>query len=172
MRAITLTPRTPASLPARTGNHARVAAGLAGNRRRRQHGRVFRDPQVNSYVTDIEAAERFYRDLLGFAETFRTPDHGPPVHVELRLGQFTLGLATIETLRETHGVAAGPGAPRAEIVLWTDDVDAAVTALSAKGVQVLSLPHDFATSLRAAWVCDPEGNPVQIVMRREEAPAR
>jgi len=172
MRAITPPPpRTPASLPARTGNRARFVVVLARNRWRRQHGRVFRDPQVNLYVTDIEAAERFYRDLLGFTETFRTPDHGPPVHVELRLGDFTLGLATIGTLQETHGVTAGPGGPGAEIVLWTDDVDAAVTALSAKGVQVLSPPHDFAASLRATWVCDPEGNPVQIVMR-QDPPAR
>jgi catechol 2,3-dioxygenase-like lactoylglutathione lyase family enzyme len=127
---------------------------------------MFHGPQINLYVTDIEAAERFYRDLLGFSETFRTPSQGTPAHVELRLGEFTLGLATIKALHDVHGVTAGTGPPRSELVLWTDDVDAAVTALSAKGAEVLSPPHDFAASLRGAWVADPEGNPVQIVMRR------
>jgi len=45
-------------------------------------------------------------------------------------------------------------------------VDAAFADLSGKGVRVLSPPHDFLSSLRAAWIADPEGNPVQIVMRR------
>jgi hypothetical protein len=56
------------------------------------------------------------------AETFGPPDHGRPVHVELRPGGFTLGPATIESLRQAHG--------------------------------------------------DPGGSPIQIVMRREDAPAR
>jgi len=139
---------------------------------------MFRAPQVNFYVEDIDAVAGFYRDLLGFAETFRTPRQGRPVHVELRLDGFTLGLATIESLRNVHGVTAGTdvstgvgtgvgtGSPRAEVVVWTDDADAAFAFLQAKGVRVLSLPHDFLASLRAAWVADPEGNPVQIVMRR------
>lgn len=131
---------------------------------------MFRAPQVNLYVTDIEASARFYRDLLGFTETFRTPHEGTPVHVELRLDGLILGLATIESLRDTHGVTAGTGPPRAEVVLWTDDVDAAFASLSAKGVRVLSPPHDFLASLRATWIADPAGNPVQIVMRRASAP--
>jgi catechol 2,3-dioxygenase-like lactoylglutathione lyase family enzyme len=128
---------------------------------------MFSDPQLNIYVTDIEASLRFYRDLLGFAETFRTPEHGAPAHVELLLGEFTLGLADIAAVRDTHAVEVGPtGLPRAEVVLWTDDVDAAVAELEAHGVPVLSKPHDFITTLRAAWVADPDGNPVQLVMRR------
>jgi catechol 2,3-dioxygenase-like lactoylglutathione lyase family enzyme len=127
---------------------------------------MFRDPQVNIYVADVEASLRFY-DLLGFTETFRTPEHGAPVHVELRLGEFILGLADIAAVRDMHGVEVGPtGLPRAEVVLWTDDVDTAVAGLSAHGVPVLSKPHDFVETLRAAWVADPDGNPVQLVTRR------
>ncbi len=131
---------------------------------------MFRAPQVNFYVEDIEAAAGFCRGLLGFTETFRTPRQGMPIHVELRLDGFTLGLATIESLRDVHGVTVGTGPPRAEVVVWTDDVDAAFADLSGKGVRVLSPPHDFLASLRAAWIADPEGNPVQIVMRRGGRP--
>jgi catechol 2,3-dioxygenase-like lactoylglutathione lyase family enzyme len=123
-------------------------------------------PQVNFYVEDVEASARFYRESFGFAETFRTPQRGRPVHVELRLGQFTLGLAAIDSLREMHGIVAGRGGPRAELVVWADDVDRVHAALAAKGGRTLSEPHDFLDSLRAAWVADPDGNPVQIVTRR------
>ena len=54
-----------------------------------------------------------------------------------------------------------------EIVLWTDDTDAAVNALVAKGARLLSPAHDFLDGrLRAAWVADPDGNPIQLVQRR------
>ena len=51
---------------------------------------------VNLYTHDIEAGIRFYRDLLGFGETFRTPVEGTPEHVELKLNGFGLGLGTVE----------------------------------------------------------------------------
>jgi lactoylglutathione lyase len=60
---------------------------------------MFRDPQVNYYVRDVDGCARFYRDL-GFTETFRTPRDGTPVHVELHLGELTLGLAAVEAARE------------------------------------------------------------------------
>jgi catechol 2,3-dioxygenase-like lactoylglutathione lyase family enzyme len=127
---------------------------------------VFREPQINLYVSDIETSLRFYRDVFGFRETFRTPAHGTPIHVELRLGQFTLGLAAIDALPGMHGLATGNGGPpRAEVVLWTDDVDRAYAELMAKGIRSLSEPHDFIGALRGAWVADPDGNPVQIVAR-------
>jgi lactoylglutathione lyase len=127
---------------------------------------VFDNPQINFYVQDVELIARFYRESFGFSETFRTPSQGRPVHVELRLGQFTLGLADVDSLRETHGVIARNGQPRAELVLWSDDVDRAYADLVAKDVATLSSPQYFLDSLRAAWVADPEGSPVQIVTRR------
>lgn len=54
---------------------------------------MFTDPSVNLYVSDVETSARFYAGLFGFAETFRTPTSGPPIHVELRLGGLVLGLA-------------------------------------------------------------------------------
>jgi catechol 2,3-dioxygenase-like lactoylglutathione lyase family enzyme len=130
---------------------------------------VFGDPQINFYVQDVEASTRFYRESFGFTETFRTPRSGRPIHAEMRLDQLTLGFAAIDSARDMHGIGAGTG-PSAELVVWTDDVDRAYADLTAKGVQALSAPRDFLESLRAAWVADPDGNPVQIVTRRT-APA-
>lgn len=127
---------------------------------------MFRDPQVNFYVSDVEAMATFYRDVLGFTESFRTPAEGRPVHVELRIGGFVVGMAGIESARRMHGIDVGGNQPRAEVVLWTDDVDAAYAHVVARGARSLAEPHDFLGSVRAAWVADPEGNPVELVMRR------
>ena len=89
------------------------------------------------------------------------------MHIELRLDGFTLGIATIEAAKEHHGLRRGGEGRWIEIVLWTDDTDAALKALVAKGAPLLSPPHDFLDGqLRAAWVADPDGNPVQLVQRR------
>lgn len=39
---------------------------------------IYADCLVNLYTRDIEAGLRFYRDLLGFTETFRTPPRAFP----------------------------------------------------------------------------------------------
>jgi catechol 2,3-dioxygenase-like lactoylglutathione lyase family enzyme len=127
---------------------------------------MFRDPQINLYVADVGASLRFYRDLLGFTETFRTPRDGTPIHVETRLGGLTLGVASMDSAGSSHGLDLGEGPPRGEVVLWTDDVDRAFAPLTDRGVRALSEPHDFLENLRAAWIADPDGNPVQLVMRR------
>jgi hypothetical protein len=60
---------------------------------------VFRDPQINTYVREVVGIVRFYPEQLGFVETFRTPEVGSPVHVEVRLGGLILGFADIEAAR-------------------------------------------------------------------------
>jgi lactoylglutathione lyase len=39
---------------------------------------VFVTGFVNLYTRDIDSGVRFYRDTLGFQETFRTPREGTP----------------------------------------------------------------------------------------------
>jgi catechol 2,3-dioxygenase-like lactoylglutathione lyase family enzyme len=124
---------------------------------------MFRDPQVNLYVKDVEASVQFYTTHFGFVESFRTPETGVPEHVEVCLGGLVLGLASIDSARTTHGLDVGGGKPTGEIVLWTDDTDAEYEQLIANGVRSLIPPHTFLGQLRAAWLLDPDGNPVEIV---------
>ena len=127
----------------------------------------FTDPAINYYVEDVEIAAHFYIENFGFVETFRTPKQGKPIHVEVRLGPLVLGLASKQAGLTMHGLPLGPGGfPHAELVVWADNVDEAYRLLLEKGVPSVSAPHDFLSSLRAAWVMDPDGNPVEIVTRR------
>lgn len=125
---------------------------------------AFRAPQINLYSRDLARAAAFYSHF-GFTETFRTPSEGAPVHIELTLDGFTLGIATLAAAREHHNLDAGSGNGRwIEVVLWTDNTDAAVELIIAQGARVLSPPHDFLDgALRAAWISDPDGNPIQLV---------
>ena len=127
----------------------------------------FRSPQINLYSHDLSRAATFYVGL-GFMETFRTPDVGEPVHIELKLDGFTLGIATTEAAQRDHGLRLQGEGRWIEIVIWTDDVDAAVRTLVSEGAPLVSPAHDFLEGkLRVAWVADPDGNPIQLVQRKE-----
>ena len=121
---------------------------------------------VNLYTRDIEAGVGFYRDLLGFEETFRTPKEGIPEHVELTLNGFSLGLGTVDAARRVHGVDASPGTPAMVVVVWTEDADEAFERLTAAGTQALQPPHDTGNNNRNALLRDPDGNLVEIVSKR------
>lgn len=120
---------------------------------------------INIYSHEVMRLVRFYEGL-GFLETFRTPKQGTPIHVELNLDRLTIGIASVDAALTDHGVSPNLGGRPIEIVLWTDDTDRAYTRLTADGAPSLSPPHDFQGSLRAAWVADPDGNPVQLVRHR------
>ena len=127
---------------------------------------MFSAPQVNIYSADVVRSVGFYRGL-GFEETFRTPTEGEPIHVELVLDGFKIGIASVDSAVADHGLPLDLTQPGRgmEIVLWTDDTDAAYTRLVAAGAKPLSTPHDWLDSLRVAWVADLDDNPIELVQR-------
>ena len=127
---------------------------------------MFVDGLVNLYTRDIEASSRFYRDLFGFRETFRTPKTGTPTHVEFKVGGFTLGRGTVEAARRANGVDASPGTPAMALVFWTHDVDQTFEDLRSARITLVPSPHDTGNNNRNAIVRDPDGNLVEIVSKR------
>jgi lactoylglutathione lyase len=126
---------------------------------------MFTNGFVNLYTRDIEAGVRFYRDLLGFKETFRTPATGTPTHIEFVLNGFGIGLGTVEAAKKVHGVDASPGSPAMVLVVWSTNVDQAFDQLRSAGVPVVQPPHDSGNKNRSALLRDPDGNLVQIVSK-------
>jgi lactoylglutathione lyase len=122
---------------------------------------------VNLYTRNITAAIAFYRDHLGFEETFRTPDDGDPTHVEFKLEGFMLGLGTVEAAREVHYIEPTPGSPAMSLVIWTDDIETAFERLTAAGVHAERPPHDSGNNNRSALLRDPDGNLVELVTKKD-----
>jgi len=122
---------------------------------------MFRDCLPNLYCADLDAALGFYRELLGFTETFRYPREGPPQHVELRLGATTIGVSTTDAVTAYGLPPARRGEPF-ELAVRADDVDRATDQLRAAGVPVLREPWDAANGQRVAYVTDPDGNRVHL----------
>ncbi len=111
---------------------------------------------------DLPRAAAFYEGL-GFVETFRTPADGVPIHVDLALDGYTLGIASGDSTRDDHGLDPITTGQRVAVILWTDDVVATFAELTSAGIPALMPPHEWLGRLLIAWIADPDGNPVQIV---------
>jgi catechol 2,3-dioxygenase-like lactoylglutathione lyase family enzyme len=128
----------------------------------------FRSPQVILFSEDVERAAAFYA-RLGFEESFRVPTEGDPIHVDLVLDGTKLGIASVASTRDDHGLDPVARGQRAAVILWTDDVEAAYADVQAAGAKPLSPPHGWLGRLSIAWVEDPDGNPIQLVQARRPA---
>lgn len=140
--------------------------------------RRFSAPQVVLFSADVERAAAFYTSL-GFTEAFRTPEKASedtaestlestpgstePIHVDVVLDGYRIGLASLASTRDDHGLAPATEPQRAAVVLWTDDVRAAFAELTARGVPGLRAPEPWLDRLLVAWVADPDGHAVQLV---------
>ena len=129
----------------------------------------FKSPQINLYVTDLTRSRAFY-EKLGFKLTFTAEIEGEAVHHELVLDGFKLGVASKTSANKVHGLTPGTNTG-SEIALWTEDTDLALQYVLENGGTLLSEAHDFLTDLRSGWVYDPDGNPIQLVCRKNPAAA-
>lgn len=123
---------------------------------------MFHSPQIVLFSHDVERLARFYK-TLGFSETFRVPTDSVPIHIDIELDGYKLGIASVESTRDDHGLDPVESGQRAVVVLWTDDTEAAYRRLVDEGCSPLNPPHTWLESLSIAWVADPDDYPVQVV---------
>lgn len=128
---------------------------------------MFRNPQVVLFSQDVERLADFYKGL-GFTERFRVPTDGVPIHVDVALDDYVIGIASVDSTRNDHGLDPVSHGQRAAVVLWTDDTRAAYEALLERGCAPLEAPHGWLGRLLIAWISDPDGHPVQIVQEEPE----
>ena len=104
-------------------------------------------PTVWYRVRDLDAARRFYRDVLGFAETAVDFDER---WAHLRRGEMEIGL--LEGEPDVDGAVAHVDVP---------DVKEEADRLRAAGVEV-GIVLELAGQMRLLDVFDPDGNRVQL----------
>lgn len=120
---------------------------------------------VSINVGDVDAATRFYVDVLGLARRDDRPDDiGPGAWLDAGSQQVHLIHAERPTARGQH------------YALLVDDLDATVAELRARGVDVGD-PRPIGTS-RQSFLTDPDGNLVELHQaavpdhRQQPTPAR
>ena len=120
------------------------------------------------YARDLPRLIRFYRDLIGMAESFRYPNEGDAEFVTLAWGTACLGLGTYDVTPglEAKDTRVPEGGRGFELCVYVADVDAAVERLKLDGITPLIPPGDQPWGERVAYVLDPEGNTVMLTAER------
>ncbi|MBG0833341.1 VOC family protein [Planomonospora sp. ID67723] len=112
---------------------------------------------VSFYADDLEAAKRWYTELLGLEPYFNR--HGPDGslgYVEFRLGDYQHELGIIDSRYAPWRPSSGPAGA---IVYWhVDDVQAVFEKLLAMGAVEHDRPVDRGKGFVTASVTDPFGN--------------
>lgn len=81
----------------------------------------------------MERLADFYKSL-GFTETFRVPTDSPPIHIDVSLDGYLIGIASIDSTHDDHGL-----------------VD--------NGSMAVEPPYVCPENLLITWVADPDDHP-------------
>jgi len=117
---------------------------------------------VSFYAADVEAATRWYTELLGVEPYFIRPvPPDPPGYIEFRIGDYQHELGVIDSRYAPTGSATGPvGA----VIFWhVDDVTATLEKLLSMGAKEHQAPKDRGEGFITASVVDPFGNILGIM---------
>jgi catechol 2,3-dioxygenase-like lactoylglutathione lyase family enzyme len=68
---------------------------------------MFKTPQVVLFSRDLVRSADFYR-ALGFEEVFRTPREGTPIHIDLVLDGYRIGLASEISIAAGRAMVLAP----------------------------------------------------------------
>ena len=118
---------------------------------------------VNFYATDLNAAKKWYSELLDIEPYFQRPDSENPAYIEFRLGDYQHELGIIDSKYAPEGATAiGPGGA---VVYWhVDDVAAALEKVKAMGANEYEpLTKRGESGFITASVLDPFGNILGIM---------
>ncbi len=117
---------------------------------------------VSFYAADLEAAKRWYTELLGIEPYFIRPiPPDPPGYVEFRIGDFQHELGLIDSRYAPNSAATGPAGA---VVYWhVDDVNVTLDRLLSMGAKEREAPTERGEGFITASVVDPFGNILGIM---------
>ncbi len=112
---------------------------------------------ISFYADDLDAAGRWYADLLGFEPYYQRPGY-----VEFRIGDDEDEFGIIDRKYAPEGMQPGPGGA---ILLWhVDDIESAFARLKAMGAKEYDpITKRGETGFVTASVVDPFGNVLGIM---------
>jgi lactoylglutathione lyase len=112
------------------------------------------------YVASVRRSVEFF-GLLGYESRYQFPLEGDPHYVGLERGESSLGIADSSWPEAQLGITVGT-APRFELFVYVDDVEAQVETFRTAGYAVLQEPATMPWGERQAYVSDPDNNPIAL----------
>lgn len=110
---------------------------------------------VSYFAADLEAARKWYSELLGIDAYFQMPGY-----VEFRVGDYQNELGIIDA----KYAPPAPDAPAGEIIQWhVDDLPGSFEKLLSMGATEYQTPTDRSEGFVTASVVDPFGNILGIM---------
>jgi predicted enzyme related to lactoylglutathione lyase len=111
---------------------------------------------ISFYAADLEAAKRWYTELLGVEPYFNRPGY-----IEFRIGDYQHELGVIDSRYAPAGAATGPAGA---VVYWhVVDVPATLEKLLSMGATEHDAIRDRGAGFITASVVDPFGNILGIM---------
>ena len=116
---------------------------------------------ITFYADDIQAAKKWYSELLGIEPYFVRPDPEHPAYIEFRIGDYQHELGIIDSKYAPKYAKAGPGG---EIAYWhVDNVSAVLEKLMAMDAKEYEPLTKRGEEFVTASVVDPFGNILDIM---------
>jgi predicted enzyme related to lactoylglutathione lyase len=112
---------------------------------------------ISYWAADLEAAKRWYAELLGIEPYFQRPGY-----YEFRIGDYQHELGLIDSKYAPFDTSAT--GPAGAVMFWhVDDVNATFDRLLSMGAKQLEAPRDRGEGYITASVVDPFGNILGIM---------
>ncbi|MFC6086460.1 VOC family protein [Sphaerisporangium aureirubrum] len=117
---------------------------------------------VNFYADDLEAARKWYAEVLNAEPYFERPGNGlPAAYYEFRIGDYQTELGIIDRRYAPQGA---PATPAGAIIHWhVDDVRAALDRLLSLGATPYTPLTEYGPGFVTAAVADPFGNVIGVM---------
>ncbi|HTJ29392.1 MAG TPA: VOC family protein [Acidobacteriaceae bacterium] len=119
-------------------------------------------------VDNMQAALRFYAEVLGGTPIYQYPENSDPSFITLRCGNSDVALSLLRTTLPMNVSFRPAIGHRIQLCVNVADVDESVAALRSINSTVVLEPSDQPWGERAAYVEDPDGNLVLLVSRLKE----
>ena len=117
---------------------------------------------IRFQAADLEAASRWYAELLGIEPYFHRPGY-----VEFRIGDYQHELGILDAAYAGQLGSGGPNAPGGAVVYWhVDDVQATVDRAIAFGATLHEPIREFGEGFVGAAVLDPFGNILGVMYNK------
>lgn len=124
---------------------------------------------VRVLASDVDALARFYSEAFGMSETRRPVDTPTFKEIVLNTGS-TPGLARLATstpiVIATRAAGSPPAGGMAALILEVPDMDAAIARATAAGAKLMRPVARSGEGLSYAFLTDPDGNQVELLLRR------